>query len=48
MNTSSFVCQHDNEPKHTANAVKAHLGRKAHSRTLSHGLASPEKDCQPI
>lgn len=32
---SRFIFQCGNDPKHTANAVKAYLGRKTHNRTLS-------------
>lgn len=36
-----FIFQHDKNPKHTANVVKAHLARK-----ISHGSASPEPQNQ--
>ncbi|KAF7657457.1 hypothetical protein LDENG_00026710 [Lucifuga dentata] len=32
--------QHDNDPEHTANAVKSHLERKTADRTLTDGMAS--------
>lgn len=38
---SSFILQHDSEPKHSASRVKAYLDRKAYSGILSHTLASP-------
>ena len=30
---NGFVCQHDNDPKHTANAVKSYLERKTADKT---------------
>lgn len=32
---TSFIFQHENEPKHITNAVKAYLDRKTHNGALS-------------
>lgn len=35
------IFQHENNPKHSANAVKGYLGRKTQNKNISHGSASP-------
>ena len=32
---NGFIFQHDNDPKHTANAVKSYLERKTADKTLT-------------
>lgn len=45
----SFIFQHEKHPKYTANAIKAHWGRKTHPMKLSVKVWPPQsKDLNTI
>lgn len=39
---NGLICQLENDPKHTHNAIKAYVIRKTQWNTIDHGLASAE------